>query len=35
MYIFQELKDLVKEEGVSLTEVKVWESEKACATYGP
>jgi|WetSurSiteA1Bulk_404760.scaffolds.fasta_scaffold153396_1 6-pyruvoyltetrahydropterin/6-carboxytetrahydropterin synthase len=32
-YIFGQLKDLVKEEGVSLQEVRVWESDKAYAGY--
>jgi len=33
LYIFNELKKLVKEEGVSLKAVRVWESENAFVTY--
>jgi 6-pyruvoyltetrahydropterin/6-carboxytetrahydropterin synthase len=35
MYIFDELRGFLPDEKVSLEEVKVWESEKACVTYGP
>jgi 6-pyruvoyltetrahydropterin/6-carboxytetrahydropterin synthase len=34
MYVFGEMKKRIKESGVSLRDVKVWESENACATYG-
>ncbi|MCX5799083.1 MAG: 6-carboxytetrahydropterin synthase QueD [Proteobacteria bacterium] len=34
MYIFHEFKKLIKEDMVSLKEIKVWESENACAAYG-
>jgi len=33
MYIFQELKSVVKEKNIFLKQVRVWESEKACAAY--
>ena len=34
IFIFQELKSVIKEKNVSLREVKVWESENAYAAYG-
>jgi len=34
MFIFQELKSSMNEEKVFLKEVRVWESENACAAYG-
>jgi 6-pyruvoyltetrahydropterin/6-carboxytetrahydropterin synthase len=34
MYIFHELKMLIKEGMISLKEVRVWESENAYAAYG-
>ncbi|HOV89874.1 MAG TPA: 6-carboxytetrahydropterin synthase [Syntrophorhabdaceae bacterium] len=34
LYIYNELKNLLKIEGVSLKEVRVWESETAYAAYG-
>lgn len=34
VYIYGELKSRLKEEGVSLKEVRVWESESSCVVYG-
>ncbi|OPY72620.1 MAG: 6-carboxy-5,6,7,8-tetrahydropterin synthase [Syntrophorhabdus sp. PtaU1.Bin058] len=34
MYIYDEMKKIIKEENISLKEVRVWESEKAYAAYG-
>jgi 6-pyruvoyltetrahydropterin/6-carboxytetrahydropterin synthase len=34
MYIFGEIRKLIKEEELSLKEVRVWESENSCAAYG-
>jgi 6-pyruvoyltetrahydropterin/6-carboxytetrahydropterin synthase len=34
MYIYDEMQKIIREENVSLKEVKVWESEKAYAAYG-
>ena len=34
VYIYDEIKKIIREENVSLKEVRVWESEKAYAAYG-
>lgn len=34
MFIFKEIKGIIKERNISLKEVRVWESEKSCAAYG-
>lgn len=34
MYIYEEIQKIIREENISLKEVRVWESEKAYAAYG-
>jgi 6-pyruvoyltetrahydropterin/6-carboxytetrahydropterin synthase len=33
MYVFREIKRLIREEGLSLKEVRIWESENSCVAY--